>query len=80
LNAHDFAPGSRPVGMWTGSNAACPCPPGSTTTSDSECWVPHEMTRGPFCSAFPYHRRSTPPGSSFCQSGARIPLQLLQLL
>ena len=23
------------------------CPPGSTTTSDSDCWVPHETTRGP---------------------------------
>ena len=22
------------------------CPPGSTTTSDSDCWVPHETTRG----------------------------------
>ena len=23
------------------------CPPGSTTTSYFECWVPHETTRGP---------------------------------
>jgi len=23
------------------------CPPGSTTTSDSDCGVPHETTRGP---------------------------------
>lgn len=23
------------------------CPPGSTTTIDSDCWVPHETTRGP---------------------------------
>jgi hypothetical protein len=23
------------------------CPPGSTTTGHSDCWVPHETTRGP---------------------------------
>ncbi len=34
------------------------CPPGSTTTSDSDCWVPHETTRGRHLR--PYVGRSNP--------------------
>ena len=46
-NAHDNPQLDPPRGHVDSPASDLPtCPPGSTTTIDSDCWVPHEMTRG----------------------------------
>src|ERR1019366_1202764 len=53
----DLAPPDGHVGRLKCSLPTCP--PGSTTTKDCECWVPHETTRDPSASlerGFPQYK------------------------